>query len=201
MRSSGGLEALGTGRCGTLGQFHPCFSHFHGSSGPARQLAGQQADPEVIADLRARFGLDHPLGYATSMPCRPLSPLGTAEDGGWGAEVALFGREFCAACLGRLTVDASLARHGPVSLCQHSSSQWYWGFPWGLLAARNPGGWFDRIAVGGSVLGMSAPSFFMAILLGYVFAVKVGGWTGLPLTGSLWDLDRSGPKDRWRCAT
>ena len=62
----------------------------------------------------------------------------------------------------------------------------------GLLAAQNPGGWFDRIVVGGSVLGMSAPSFFMAILLGYVFAVRWGSWTGLPLTGSLWDLDSDG---------
>ena len=66
------------------------------------------------------------------------------------------------------------------------------GIPMGLFATRNPGGVFDRVVVGGSVLGMSAPSFFAAVLIGYLFAVQWGAWTGLPLTGSLWDLDEEG---------
>jgi peptide/nickel transport system permease protein len=60
------------------------------------------------------------------------------------------------------------------------------------MASRHPGGWFDRIVVGGSVIGMSAPSFFMAVLIGYAFAVQWGQWTGLPLTGSLYDLNGQG---------
>ena len=42
------------------GSFTLVFLIFTAVPDPARELAGQQADPEVIADIRARFGLDDP---------------------------------------------------------------------------------------------------------------------------------------------
>ena len=43
----------------------------------------------------------------------------------------------------------------------------------GVLAALRPGGWFDRLAVIGSLAALSMPEFWVGLLLIYVFAVKL----------------------------
>lgn len=43
-----------------------------------------------------------------------------------------------------------------------------------------------------SVLGMSLPSFFAAIIMAWVFAYLLGDLTGLNMTGSLWEVDDFG---------
>jgi peptide/nickel transport system permease protein len=173
------------------GSFTLVFLIFTAVPDPARQLAGQQADPEVIADLQARFGLDQPAWVRYGRAVQALSPLGSLEGGGWGLRWPSLGQSYVRpASVVSLLLEA-LPATGLLALTALFFAVCL-GLPMGLIAARNPGGWFDRIAVGGSVLGMSAPSFFMAILVGYVFAVRWGGWTGLPLTGSLWDLDDQG---------
>lgn len=43
----------------------------------------------------------------------------------------------------------------------------------GVLAALRPGGWFDRIAVVGSLAALSMPEFWVGMLLIYVFAVEL----------------------------
>jgi peptide/nickel transport system permease protein len=50
----------------------------------------------------------------------------------------------------------------------------------GVLAALRPGGWFDRVAVVGSLAALSMPEFWVGLLLIYIFAV----WLGLlPASG------------------
>lgn len=56
------------------------------------------------------------------------------------------------------------------------------GIPLGYLAARHYGTWLDSMSVVGSLIGITIPVFFLAYLLKYVFAVKLG-W--LPTTGRL----------------
>ena len=187
----GRLRKLCRGLAVLWGSFTLVFLVFTAVPDPARELAGQQADPEVIADIRARFGLDQPAHVRYWNALKTLSPLGSRADGSWGWRSPSLGMSYVQPeSVGSLlwkalpaTVMLALVALGMAILL---------GLPMGLWAARHPGGWFDRVVVGGSVLGMSAPSFFMAILIGYVFAVRWGGWTGLPLTGSLWDLDSDG---------
>jgi ABC-type dipeptide/oligopeptide/nickel transport system permease component len=54
------------------------------------------------------------------------------------------------------------------------------GVPLGALAAYQRGGWLDRASVAVSLLGVSFPSFWLGMLLIYVFALWLG-W--LPATG------------------
>jgi peptide/nickel transport system permease protein len=54
------------------------------------------------------------------------------------------------------------------------------GLATGVLAAARRGSWLDRALVGGSVLGISAPTFLIALVLQYIFARGLG-W--LPLDG------------------
>ena len=59
----------------------------------------------------------------------------------------------------------------------------------GAIAAYNEGSWIDHGLTTLSSLGMSLPSFFTAVLLAWVFAYLLGPWTGLSLTGSLYEVD------------
>ncbi|ETK10444.1 ABC transporter permease [Tannerella sp. oral taxon BU063 isolate Cell 6/7/9] len=59
----------------------------------------------------------------------------------------------------------------------------------GVLAAVNQNTWWDTSAVFASVLGISAPSFFMGIVIAYVFGFVLSHYTGLNMTGSLYNID------------
>lgn len=62
----------------------------------------------------------------------------------------------------------------------------------GILSALKKDSWFDRSALIFSALGMSVPSFFAAILIGWLFAFFLGEYTGLNLTGNLFVVDDFG---------
>ena len=63
------------------------------------------------------------------------------------------------------------------------------GMALGILAAVKKGTWMDTTAIFTSVLGISAPSFFMSIVIAYVFGFVLNRYTGLQMTGSLFDTD------------
>ena len=186
------LSRFGRGLAVVWGSFTLVFLMFTAVPDPARQLAGQQADPEVIADLRAQFGLDLPVHQRYFRWLSDLSPVGPTADG-WGMRWPSLGQSYVLSeGVGELLLSAF-----PATMLLATSAMLIaliLGIPLGLLAARSPGSVVDRVLVGGSVLGMSAPSFFMAVLVGYLFAVRWGPWTGLPLTGSLWDLSTDGSR-------
>lgn len=68
------------------------------------------------------------------------------------------------------------------------------GIPLGILAAVKQNSWMDTSAVFGSIIGISAPSFFMAIIIAYVFGFVLTDYTGLHITGSWFDIDAAGEK-------
>jgi len=61
----------------------------------------------------------------------------------------------------------------------------------GVIAAVKQNTWLDNTSVFTSVIGISAPSFFMAIVIGYVFGIVLHSFTGLPLTGSWFAIDET----------
>lgn len=62
----------------------------------------------------------------------------------------------------------------------------------GVSAALRKDTWYDRACIFFSTLGMSLPSFFAAILIGWLFAYKLGHITHLNLTGNLYEVDDLG---------
>jgi peptide/nickel transport system permease protein len=58
-----------------------------------------------------------------------------------------------------------------------------------VLAAVKKGTWMDTTAIFTSVLGISAPSFFMGIVIAYLFGFVLSDYTGLHLTGNLYHTD------------
>jgi peptide/nickel transport system permease protein len=63
------------------------------------------------------------------------------------------------------------------------------GIPLGVLAAVKKDTWMDSSSTFVSVLGISAPSFFMGIVIAYLFGFVLSSYTGLNMTGSLFDTD------------
>ncbi|OCK44169.1 ABC transporter permease [Tenacibaculum soleae] len=62
----------------------------------------------------------------------------------------------------------------------------------GILSALFKDSFFDRIVAVISTLGMSVPSFFSAILFAWFFGFVLHEFTGLKMTGSLYEVDDFG---------
>src|SRR5207247_6631053 len=56
------------------------------------------------------------------------------------------------------------------------------GVPLGFVAAKRHGGLFDHLSLVASLIGISIPIFFLAIILKYIFAVRLA-W--LPSVGRI----------------
>lgn len=63
------------------------------------------------------------------------------------------------------------------------------GIPLGVVAAVRQNSWLDTSAVFSSIVGISVPSFFMGIIIAYVFGFLLSDWTGLHISGSWFDID------------
>lgn len=63
------------------------------------------------------------------------------------------------------------------------------GIPLGVVAAVKQNTWLDTSAIFGSIVGISAPSFFMGIVIAYLFGFVLSDWTGLHISGSWFEID------------
>jgi peptide/nickel transport system permease protein len=71
------------------------------------------------------------------------------------------------------------------------------GIPLGVLAAVKKGSWVDTSSVFASIVGISAPSFFMGIIIAYIFGFLLSGWTGLHINGNWFDIDEITGERKW----
>jgi peptide/nickel transport system permease protein len=129
-------------------------------------ILGDQATPENVAALRRDMGLDQPLWW------RYLSWLGHVLQGD-------LGRSFRTG----QTVLQAVTERVPVSLELMLMAEFIGlliGVPLAIACAARAGGAFDRFMTGSAFAMLSMPSFLMAILLIYLFAVELH-W--LPATG------------------
>ena len=133
---------------------------------PAESLLGEHATPQAVAQIRRQYGLDKPL-YV-----QYWRYLETTLEGNLGTSIATtrpvtyeIEHRFPA------TVELALAAMVFAIVC---------GVPLGFFAAKRYGTWFDNASLVVSLIGISIPIFFLAIILKYIFAVRLG-W--LPSVG------------------
>jgi peptide/nickel transport system permease protein len=129
-------------------------------------ILGDQATPENVAALRRDMGLDQPLWW------RYLSWLGHVLQGD-------LGRSFRTG----QTVLQAVSERIPVSLELMLMAEFIGlliGVPLAIACAARAGSAFDRFMTGSAFAMLSMPSFLLAILLIYLFAVELH-W--LPATG------------------
>jgi ABC-type dipeptide/oligopeptide/nickel transport system permease component len=68
------------------------------------------------------------------------------------------------------------------------------GIPLGVVAAVKQNSWIDTSAIFSSIVGISAPSFFMGIIMVYIFGFVLSEWTGLHIAGSWFAIDDEGQR-------
>ncbi len=66
------------------------------------------------------------------------------------------------------------------------------GIPLGVMAAVKQNTWLDTTAIFSSIVGISAPSFFMGIIMVYLFGFVLSDWTGLHIAGNWFAIDDEG---------
>jgi len=124
---------------------------------PVQEMVGERADAETIARLRRELRLDEPL------PVQFASYIGGVVRGDLGRSY-ITNRPILADILDRfpktlLLAGAAMAIAATV------------GISVGALSARKPGGWFDRVALSLTYLGISFPVYWVGLLLILLFAV------------------------------
>lgn len=152
------------------------FLLLHLSPGdPAAIVAGDQASPAQIAQIRERLGLDDPL------PIQFLRWATGVVQGDLG--VSIFSGEPVLKLIGeRLEPTVSLTLTTLVFAVVIAVT-------FGVIAAAKAGSLADRALMGFSVLGFSIPVFVVGYLLIYVFSIQlrwlpVQGYT--PIAQGLW---------------
>lgn len=143
------------------------FLMLHLSGDLAMAIAGPEASPTQVEEIRVQYGLNEPL---------------VVQYGDWlaGAMHLDFGRSFYF----RDSVTSLIAARIPVTLRLGAISlalALLIGVPLGVLAAVRRGGWIDRAALVFCVLGQAIPTFWLGLSLILVFAVNLR-W--LPVSGS-----------------
>jgi peptide/nickel transport system permease protein len=141
---------------------------------PALIMAGSEASPEIVANLRQQWGLDQPV-YV-----RYLAWLGNMLTGNLGD--SYFSRQTVTQLVGNaLPVTLELAILSLLVAVLIA-------VPTGIVSAVKAGSWFDLVAAALGFIGLSIPSFWLGIVLIYVFAVYLqvlpaGGFT--PISGGI----------------
>ncbi|MES2004863.1 MAG: ABC transporter permease [Bacteroidota bacterium] len=180
------------------------FFLFQGFGDPARLVLGQAGDSTTIKNIRKELALDQPKWKQFVLYLNDVSPIAVHSKeeiakkqlkgffiGGenkFGIKVPYLRRSYQT----KKDVGDVLLEALPGTLILALAAMCIAtviGILLGILAAVKQNTWMDTSSVFASVLGISAPSFFMGIVLAYLFGFVLSKYTGLHMTGSLFDID------------
>ena len=184
---------------------------------PARMMLGQRADIASVEAINKDLGRDKPLWVQYFNFINDVSPLSihnrTDPESYWYLDETKYGSALKLLPLSKSgvmvlkapylrrsyqsqrKVSDILAEAFPKTILLATVSILFalvLGVLIGILTAIKKDTFFDRIALVFSVLGMSLPSFFAAILMAWIFAFLLADFTGLNMTGSLFSVDDYG---------
>lgn len=181
------------------------FFLFQGFGDPSRLVMGQTGDKATQENIRKELYLDQPKWKQFVYYLNDISPISihSAEEiktkeltgfffGGDQNKVALKLPYLRKSYQTKKSVGAILMEALPGTLMLAIAAMFIAviiGIPLGVVAAVKQNTWMDTTAVFSSIIGISAPSFFMGIIIAYVFGFLLTDWTGLHITGSWFDID------------
>jgi peptide/nickel transport system permease protein len=180
------------------------FLLFQGFGDPSRLVMGQRADASTLENIRKELYLDQPKWKQFVLYLNDVSPIAIHS------RADIEKKKLKGLFIGG---DTQLAFKVPYLRRSYQTKKDVWtvlmdalpgtlllaiaamiiatciGIPLGVIAAVKKDTWMDTSAIFGSVLGISAPSFFMGIIIAYLFGFVWSEYTGLHMTGSLFDTD------------
>jgi peptide/nickel transport system permease protein len=182
------------------------FFMFQGFADPARLILGQTGDKKTMDNIRKELYLDQPKWKQFFLYINDVSPVcfhskANIDEkklhgifiGGekkFGIKIPYLRRSYQT----KKDVTAVLTEALPGTIMLAIAAMLFatfTGILLGVIAAIKQNTWMDTTAVFTSVIGISAPSFFMAIVIAYLFGVVLHSYTGLNLTGSWFDIDET----------
>ncbi len=180
------------------------FFLFQGFGDPARLVLGQTGDAATIKNIRKELALDQPKWKQFLLYVNDVSPLAIHSkeeiqskqlkgvfiggDTKFAIKLPYLRRSYqTKKNVSEILMDA-LPRTILLAIAAMLIAIVI-GILLGILAAVKQNTWMDTSSIFASVLGISAPSFFMGIVLAYLFGFVLSNYTGLHLTGSLYDID------------
>ena len=183
---------------------------------PARMMLGQRADEESLQAIRDDLGLNKPIGMQYLKYINDLSPVSYHNTKDSDHYFFLDREKYTSAkTLFRFSTGALVLKWPYLrrsyqgqktvgSIIQDTIFNTFilaftsivfaclLGMVLGIITAIKKDSWIDRLLIFFSAFGMSLPSFFAAILVGWVFAFLLADLTGLNLTGNLYEINDFG---------
>src|SRR5215210_656145 len=128
--------------------------------GPAEALLGERATPELVRQYKERYGLEEPIHV------QYVKYLKTT----------LVDRDLSVSVATHRTVTDEIRERFPATVELALAAMLFavlFGVPLGFAAAKRYGTVFDQASLFLSLIGISVPIFVLAIILKYVFAVRL----------------------------
>jgi peptide/nickel transport system permease protein len=128
--------------------------------GPAQALLGERSTPEAVEAIERQYGLDKPIHIQYWRFVKRSAVL-----------------DFGESTRSRRPVTEELKERFPATIELAVGAMLFsiaLGIPLGFIAAKRYGTAVDHASLVTSLIGISIPIFFLAILLKYVFAVELG---------------------------
>jgi peptide/nickel transport system permease protein len=198
------IKKLAYGALVLFGVVVVVFLVFQAFGDPARMVLGQSGDKQTMDNIRKELHLDQPKWKQFVLYLNDISPVGiyTKEEineknlrgvfvGGdkkIGIKIPYLRRSYQTK---KPVTDVLMeALPGTIMLaCAAMFLAIVVGIFLGIIAAVKQNTWMDTSSVFASVIGISAPSFFMSIVIAYLFGLVLHDYTGLSLTGSWFNID------------
>lgn len=182
---------------------------------PARMLMGQRADEESLKIIQKDLGLDQPLSKQFVMYLNDLSPISVhdknpedylylddekydytelfnyGESGVVVVKTPYLRRSYNTKRKVSETMADYMLETAVLAIASIIIAA-FLGILFGVISALKRDSWLDRTLLFVSVLGMSVPSFYSAIIISWLFGYVLDDLTGLNMTGSLFEYDDLG---------
>jgi peptide/nickel transport system permease protein len=181
-------------------------------SDPVQNLVGENANQEVVTNMRNKLRLNHSLGIRYLEYLNNLSPFSINRSNnfseafyadsnsynGWSIQISekralwikfpSLGKSF----ITDKSVSSIFAESFPGTLVLALGSillSLIIGIPLGIWAFQKKDSLIDKTVLFVSAIGMAGPSFFVALIVAWIGAVLLRDYTGLSMTGSWYSVD------------
>lgn len=181
---------------------------------PARMMLGQRADQEAIDDIREELGLNRSVAYQYALYLNDLSPISYHskekaspyfyDESKYGGFTLIDGAQklfilkapyLRRSYQSRKDVSTILMESLPETAILAIASiilAAFLGIFLGTIAALYQDSWLDRILLLIATSGMALPSFFVGVIFAWLFGFVLADYTGLNMSGSLFEVDDLG---------
>ena len=165
--------------------------------------SGQRADAATKEAMRKEMGLDQSKAVQLMLYLKDLSPLVVSKtfnpdyqgvlfqkNNGYGIQFKLpylrrsyQSKKMVSSILGEAFFGSLVLSFFAMGIAL------VLGIGFGILSALNPNALIDRLNLAIATLGISLPSFFLAVIIAWLFGFVLKPYTGLSMTGSLFELN------------